>query len=61
MIIKNKIPILEFDTDETSVIVPTHENLNLNLLRIAVFAFFDELFSDSYTHFRVYATKANLV
>lgn len=42
MIIKNEIPILEFDTDETAVIMPTHENLNLNLPRKAVFAFLDK-------------------
>lgn len=42
MIIKNEIPILEFDTDKTAVIMPTHENLNLNLPRKAVFAFLDE-------------------
>lgn len=42
MIIKNVIPILEFDTDKTAIIVPTHENLNLKLPRKAVFAFLDE-------------------
>ena len=42
MIIKNEIPILEFDTDKEAVIVPTHEKLNLNLPRKAVFAFLDE-------------------
>ena len=42
MILKNEIPILEFDTDKTAVIVPTHENLDLKLPRKAVFAFLDE-------------------
>ena len=42
MIVKNEIPILEFDTDETAVIMPTHENLNLNLPKKAVFAFLGE-------------------
>ncbi len=41
-IIKNEIPILEFDTEYTSVIMPNHENLNLNLPRKAVFAFLGE-------------------
>ena len=39
---KNEIPILEFDTDATSVIMPTHENLNLDLPKKAVFAFLGE-------------------
>ena len=42
MILKNEIPILEFDTDKTAVIMPTHENIKLNLPRKAVFAFLDE-------------------
>jgi len=29
-IIKNEIPILEFDTEQTAVLNPTHENLGLN-------------------------------
>lgn len=29
--IKNEIPILEFDTAQTAVINPTHENLELKL------------------------------
>ena len=28
-IIKNEIPILEFDTEQTAVLNPTHENLAL--------------------------------
>ncbi len=39
LIMKNEIPILEFDTDITAVIMPTHENLDLNLPQKAVFAF----------------------
>lgn len=38
-ILKNEIPILEFDTDPTAVIMPTHENLGLKLPKKAVFAF----------------------
>lgn len=38
-IIKNEIPILEFDTEQTAVLDPTHENLNLNLPKKCVFAF----------------------
>lgn len=39
MILKNEIPILEFDTDTTAVIMPDHEELGLNLPEKAVFAF----------------------
>ena len=42
MISKNEIPILEFDTDDTAVIMPTNENLKLNLPKKAVFAFLGE-------------------
>lgn len=42
MILKNEIPILEFDTDETAVVMPTHENLSMRLPRKAVFAFLGE-------------------
>ena len=38
-IIKNDIPILEFDTEQTAVISPVHENLQLNLPKKCVFAF----------------------
>ena len=38
-IIKHEIPLLEFDTDQTAVIDPTHENLDLKLPRKCVFAF----------------------
>ena len=37
-IIKNEIPILEFDTEQTAVISPVHENLNLVLPKKCVFA-----------------------
>lgn len=42
MIIKNEIPILEFDTDASAVIMPTHEHLDLKLPKKAVFAFLGE-------------------
>ena len=38
-IIKNEIPILEFDTEQTAVINPTHEKLDLKLPKKCVFAF----------------------
>lgn len=38
-IIKNEIPILEFDPEQTAVISPVHENLNLKLPKKCVFAF----------------------
>ena len=38
-IIKNDIPILEFDTEQKAVISPVHENLNLALPKKCVFAF----------------------
>lgn len=41
-IFKNEIPILEFDTDYKSVIMPNHEKLDLHLPRKAVFAFLAE-------------------
>lgn len=42
MIIKNEIPILEFDTDCEAVIMPIHESLDMRLPRKAVFAFLKE-------------------
>ncbi|MGP1454840.1 MAG: nucleoside phosphorylase [Treponema sp.] len=36
---KHDIPILEFDTDATAVIMPTHEGFDLQLPQKAVFAF----------------------
>ena len=38
-ILKNEIPILEFDTAVTAVINPTHEGLDLRLPKKCVFAF----------------------
>ena len=38
-IIKNDIPILEYDSDFKAVIMPGHENLNMKLPEKAVFAF----------------------
>lgn len=38
-ILKHEIPILEFDTDPTAVIMPDHEHINLHLPEKAVFAF----------------------
>ena len=38
-IIKNDIPILEYDTDPLGVIMPDHEHININLPKKAVFAF----------------------
>ena len=40
--IKNEIPILEFDTEKTAVINPTHENLNLRFPKKCVYAFLGE-------------------
>lgn len=38
-IIKNDIPILEYDTDPLAVIMPKHEHIEMQLPRKAVFAF----------------------
>ncbi len=38
-IIKNEIPILEFDTDELAVVMPHHEHPEIKLPRKAVFPF----------------------
>lgn len=54
MIIKNEIPVLEFDTDATAVIMPTHEKLDLNLPKKAVFAFLGD-------HIDEYAKKHNAI
>ena len=53
-IIKNEIPILEFDTEQTAVINPTHEKLELKLPKKCVFAFLGEYISE-------YASKAEAV
>lgn len=51
-IAKNEIPILEFDTEQTAVIDPTHEKLDLRLPKKCVFAFLGE-------YIDVYADKTN--
>lgn len=38
-IIKNEIPLLEFDSEQKAVLNPTHEKLNLKLPKKCVFAF----------------------
>ena len=40
-ILKNEIPILEFDTEKNAVINPTHENLDIKLPSKCVFAFLE--------------------
>ena len=58
MIVKNAIPILEFDTDRAAVIMPTHDNLNLNLPKKAVFAFLGEHIDEyAKTHDAVQVSK----
>lgn len=51
-ILKNEIPILEFDTAQTAVIDPTHENFDLQLPKKCVFAFLGR-------HIDEYAEKVN--
>lgn len=41
-ILKNEIPILEFDTEQNAVINPTHENLDIKLPTKCVFAFLED-------------------
>lgn len=41
-IIKNDIPILEYDTDKSAVIMPRHEKLDIVLPKRCVFAFLEE-------------------
>ena len=53
-IIKNEIPILEFDTDRAAVINPTHEKIDLKLPKKCVFAFLGEYITK-------YASKADAV
>ncbi len=70
--IKNEIPILEFDTEQQAVLNPTHENLALKLPEKCVFAFLgdyiDKYASKSETrlishfvsatkHYPIYITK----
>lgn len=42
MIYKHEIPILEFDDNPQAVIMPTHEDLDLNLPTRCVYAFLEE-------------------
>ena len=51
-IAKNEIPILEFDNEQTAVIDPTHEKLELNLPKKCVFAFLGD-------HIDEYSLKNN--
>lgn len=53
-IIKNEIPILEFDTEQMAVINPTHEKLDLKLPRKCVFAFLGDYITE-------YASKTETV
>ncbi len=53
-IIKNEIPILEFDADRTAVINPYHEKLDLKLPEKCVFAFLGEYINE-------YASKTETV
>ena len=53
-IIKNQIPILEFDDEQTAVINPTHEKFDLKLPKKCVFAFLGEYISE-------YARKAEAI
>lgn len=53
-IIKNEIPILEFDTDKNAVISPVHEKLDLKFPRKCVFAFLGEYITE-------YASKTETV
>ena len=48
-IIKNEIPILEYDDSQLSVLMPNHEKLNLQLPKKAVFAFLGDHI-DKYAH-----------
>ena len=50
-ITKNEIPILEFDSEQTAVVAPTHEKLDLHLPGKCVFAFLGEYIDE-------YARKA---
>lgn len=45
-VIKNEIPILEYDSDKNAVIMPDHEGLGLKLPEKAVFAFLRDCIED---------------
>lgn len=49
-IIKNEIPILEFDTEKAAVINPDHDGLNLTLPSKCVFAFLGEYIDEYADH-----------
>lgn len=49
-VIKNAIPILEFDTETTAVINPNHDELNLTLPAKCVFAFLGEYIDEYAKH-----------
>ena len=51
-IVKNELPILEFDTEQLAVLNPTHENLGLKLPKKCVFAFLGAYIDE-------YANKTN--
>ncbi|MGX7416512.1 hypothetical protein [Aerococcus christensenii] len=38
--IENELPILEYDSDQTAVIMPDHEKIPVKLPAKAIFAFF---------------------
>lgn len=48
-IIRNEIPILEFDTEQIAVINPTHEKLDIQLPKKCVFAFLGD-YIDEYAN-----------
>ena len=53
-VVKNEIPILEYDTEPTALINPTHEKLDLKLPKKCVFAFLGE-------YITAYANQAETV
>ena len=53
-VVKNEIPILEYDTEQTALINPTHEKLELKLPKKCVFAFLGEYITE-------YANQAETV
>lgn len=56
-IIKNEIPLLEFDTEQAAVINPTHEKLDLKLPKKCVFAFLGN-YIDEYAQ-KIHATQVS--
>lgn len=45
-LVKNDIPILEYDDNKCAVIMPTHEQLDIHLPRKAVFAFLGDVIDE---------------